>query len=242
MRRSPDRRSSDWRHQLHRIDRGGSPAGRGGGAGGRADRARAGRQLPLRHLRGCAARSRPGRSDDPQAQGRGPGLLLREPVFVAAPRHAEVRERLLEGVARLRTGPSDEAGVDLGPLRTHEATRALNDAVEEALNGGERLLSPRPPPVPPEAPFLFPLTVVECAARSWFDGYESFGPVLSIRPFDTLDALLRRMETERHTLAAYFHTADPDSASARIAGSRDEHDRAAPAPPARAPDRAPGGP
>ena len=130
-------------------------------------------------------------------------------VFVAVQRYAEVRERLVERTARLGTGPSDAPGVDLGPLRTHEATRALTDAVAKALRGGERLLSGKPRVPPPEAPFLFPLTVVECGERSWFDVYESFGPVLSIRPFDTLDALLRRMETERHSLAAYFYTADP---------------------------------
>ena len=137
-------------------------------------------------------------------------------VFVAAPRYAEVRERLLDRVARLETGPSDVAGVDLGPLRTRESTRALNDAVDSALRAGERLLSPRPSPVPPEAPFLFPLTVVECDDRSWFDAYESFGPALSIRSFDALDPLLRRMETERHTLAAYFYTADPQELLPRL--------------------------
>ena len=137
-------------------------------------------------------------------------------VFVAAPRYREVRERLLERVARLQTGPSDVAGVDLGPLRTREATLALNDALDSALRAGERLLSPKPPPVPPGAPFLFPLTVVECGEHSWFDAYESFGPALSIRSFDALDPLLRRMETERHTLAAYFYTADPEGLLPRL--------------------------
>ena len=137
-------------------------------------------------------------------------------VFVAAPRYAEVRERLLERVTRLKTGPSDETGVDLGPLRTHASTGALNDAVDAALRAGERLLSPKPAPVPPGAPFLFPLTVVECGEGSWFDGYESFGPVLSIRSFEALDALLERLETERHTLAAYFYTADPEGLSPRL--------------------------
>ena len=137
-------------------------------------------------------------------------------VFVAAPRHAEFRERLLERVARLETGPSDATGVDLGPLRTHESTRDLNEAVDAALRAGEKLLSPKPSPVPPGAPFLFPFTVVECGEHSWFDGYESFGPVLSIRSFDALDALLGRLETERHTLAAYFYTADPEGLLPRL--------------------------
>ena len=137
-------------------------------------------------------------------------------VFIAASRYAEVRERLLERVARLETGPSDETGVDLGPLRTLESTRALKDAVDAALRAGERLLSPKPSPVPPGTPFLFPLTVVECDERSWFDAYESFGPVLSIRSFDALDVLLGRMETERHTLAAYFYTADPEGLLPRL--------------------------
>ena len=137
-------------------------------------------------------------------------------VFVAKRRYAEARERLVERAARLRTGPSDEPGVELGPLRTHEATRALNDAVDRALGGGERLLSGTPSIPPPEAPFLFPCTVVECGETSWFDAYETFGPVLSVRPFESLDALLLRMETERHTLAAYFHTAEPEALLPRL--------------------------
>ena len=137
-------------------------------------------------------------------------------VFVARQRHGEVRERLVDRVARIRTGPSDEPGVELGPLRTREATRALSDAVGKALGGGERLLSVRPCPSPPDAPFLFPCTVVECGESSWFDVYETFGPVLSLRPFDTLDALLCRLETERHTLAAYFYTADPNGLLPRL--------------------------
>ena len=138
-------------------------------------------------------------------------------VFVAAPRYAEFRERLLERAARIEPGPSDGAGVELGPLRTREATRILGDAVDRAVRGGARLLSRRRPgPAPPEAPFLFPLTVVECGDRSLFDTFESFGPVLSIRPFDALETLLRRMETERHALAAYFHTADPEALLPRL--------------------------
>lgn len=137
-------------------------------------------------------------------------------VFVAARRYAEFRERLLERAAQIEPGPSGDPGVELGPLRTREATQALSDAVDQAVRGGERRLSKRPHPAPVDAPFLFPLTLVECGERSWFDTYETFGPVLSIRPFDTLDALLHRMETERHALAAYFYTADSEALLPRL--------------------------
>ena len=137
-------------------------------------------------------------------------------VLVAAARYEEVRERLVERVARVRAGPSDEPGVDLGPLRTREAAQVLDDVVGRARREGERLLTARPSVPPPESPFLFPLTLVECRERSCFDVHESFGPVLSIRPFDGLDALLRRLETERHTLAAYFYTADPEGLLPRL--------------------------
>ena len=137
-------------------------------------------------------------------------------VFVAARRYAEFRERLLERAARIEPGPSCDPGVELGPLRTREATQALSDAVDQAVRGGEKLLSKRPCPAPVDAPFLFPLTVVECGERSWFDTCETFGPVLSIRPFDTLEALLHRMETERHALAAYFYTADSEALLPRL--------------------------
>ena len=73
-------------------------------------------------------------------------------VFVARQRHVEVRERLVDRVARIRTGPSDEPGVELGPLRTREATRALSDAVGKALGGavavGETVSFPARRPLP----------------------------------------------------------------------------------------------
>ena len=106
--------------------------------------------------------------------------------------------------------------MELGPLRTREATEALSEAVDRAVCGGERRLSRKPRSAPPGAPFLFPFTVVECDERSWFDRYESFGPVLSIRPFANLDALLRRMETEAHALAAYFYCADSEALLPRL--------------------------
>lgn len=137
-------------------------------------------------------------------------------VFVAASQYATFKERLAERVATLVVGPSDRPDVDLGPLRTRDATIDLCAAIGQALRTGETLWSEAPSPSPPNSPFVFPFTVVEAKGKSFFDSYESFGPVLSVRPFHSLDKLIERLERERHALVAYFYCAEPKRLAPRL--------------------------
>jgi len=137
-------------------------------------------------------------------------------VFVAASRYGEFKERLAASIERVRAGPSDGADVDLGPLRTREAIDQLRTALARARQQGEQLWSEAPAPCLPNSPFLFPLTVAETEGESFFDTYECFGPVLSVRPFDAFDALLSRLERERHALVAYFYVADPHALAPKL--------------------------
>ena len=131
-------------------------------------------------------------------------------VFVEEGIYPAFRERLLECVAAVTAGPSDLGG-DLGPVRTREAADALVDVALRVREDGERLLTPEPHKVGDNSPFVFPLTVVESDRDSFFDRYETFGPLLSIRPFSRREDLLARLSCERHALAAYFYTGAPDA-------------------------------
>ena len=131
-------------------------------------------------------------------------------VFVEEEIYAAFRERLLECVSAVTAGPSD-LGADLGPVRTRKAADELVDVVIRVREDGERLLTAEPHKVGDDSPFLFPLTVVESDRDSFFDRYETFGPLLSIRPFSRREDLLARLSCERHALAAYFYTGAPDA-------------------------------
>ena len=140
-------------------------------------------------------------------------------VFVEEGIYPVFRERLLECVETVKAGPSD-LGVDLGPVRTREAADALADVVSRVREDGERLLTPAPHKVGDDSPFVFPLTVVESNDNSYFDRYETFGPLLSIRPFSRREVLLARLSRERHALAAYFYTGAPDALRPLLGGIR----------------------
>ncbi|MGI9415862.1 MAG: aldehyde dehydrogenase family protein [Hyphomicrobiales bacterium] len=129
-------------------------------------------------------------------------------VFVAESIYRPFKDRLLDRIAPLKSGPSNGA-VDLGPVRTRRAANTLVDLVSDARSHGENLLSPAPSPVEEDEPFLFPFTVVESEDESLFDDQETFGPLLSIRPFSNEERLLSRLARERHALVSYFYTADP---------------------------------
>ena len=140
-------------------------------------------------------------------------------VFVEEGIYPEFREKLLERAEAVTAGPSD-GGVDLGPVRTREAADALVDAAFRVREDGERLLTPEPHKVGNDSPFVFPLTVVESGSNSFFDRYETFGPLLSIRPFSGREDLLARLSRERHALVAYFYTGVPEALQPHLGGMR----------------------
>ena len=140
-------------------------------------------------------------------------------VFVENGIYKRVVEALLARVDALVAGPSD-SGADLGPVRTRKAANALVDSVAHAKDDGERLLTREPRKVGRDRPFVFPLTVVESGETSMFDRLETFGPLLSIRPFSSRDNLFMRLSRERHALAAYFYTRTPEAVLPRLCGLR----------------------
>ena len=125
----------------------------------------------------------------------------------------------MDRVAPLKLGPSD-GGVDLGPVRTRDAANILVDLVSAAQSDGEVLLSAMPDRIGEDEPFLFPCTVVESDERSLFDERETFGPLLSIRPFQDADKLLSHLARERHALVSYFYTANPATLLPRLSDLR----------------------
>ena len=140
-------------------------------------------------------------------------------VYVADGIYQDFADRLQARVARLKTGPSD-AGVDLGPVRTHKAANDLVQMVAQAQADGERLMTAEPLPVAQDEPYLFPFTVVESGPDSLFDHRETFGPLLSIRPFSDESELLSVLSRERHALVSYFYTGEPEALLPRLSQLR----------------------
>ena len=136
-------------------------------------------------------------------------------VLVERKVHGRFRDMLADRAGGTTLGPSD-SGADLGPVRTHGAVGTLVELTERALADGERLLTGLPVRAAKGTPFLFPFTILESGPGSLFDRQETFGPLLSIRPFADRDELFAGLARERHALAAYFYTGEPERIQERI--------------------------
>lgn len=131
-------------------------------------------------------------------------------VYVESSIYGRFRDMLVARARQTTAGPSTD-DVDLAPLRTLRAAQQLESWSAQAQEKGERLIAGNAKASAEGDPFVFPFSIIETETNSIFDHIETFGPLLSIRPFDSLDDLLIDLEEERHALAAYFYTSDAQS-------------------------------
>lgn len=136
-------------------------------------------------------------------------------VFIAESVFKTFTDKLLQRAEELTAGPST-ADVDLGPVRTQAAANALVDMVDRARAEGDRLLTVAPGRVSDGEPFVYPFTIVQSGATSLFDQDETFGPLLSIRPFSDEHELFEQLSRERHALVSYFYTGEPEQLVPRL--------------------------
>lgn len=131
---------------------------------------------------------------------------------------SEFRDRLLDGISRLKVGDPRDPETDIGPIGKHESMDIATYQVQEALERGGRLLIGGQA----DGPFFYP-TLIEfdktqlLQAREdekpflWIE--ESFAPVRSLVVFDTLDELLALANDSAYGLGASIF-GDPDQAQA----------------------------
>lgn len=136
-------------------------------------------------------------------------------VYVESSIFGRFRDMLAERAKQTTAGPSTD-DVDLGPLRTLRGAQQLENWSAQAQEKGEQLIAGNAKASGEGAPFVFPFSIVETETNSIFDHIETFGPLLSIRPFGDLDSLLSDLEHESHALVAYFYTGDPEGLWPRL--------------------------
>jgi len=125
-------------------------------------------------------------------------------VFVHRARLEEIERRLLRAYAQVRIGDPLEPGTLMGPLIDEAAVRRVEAAVAQAVacggrlvTGGERLDRP--------GNFVTPAIVV--ANHDWeIVRTETFGPILYLVPFDSLDEAIRLQNDVAHGLSSAIFT------------------------------------
>jgi succinate-semialdehyde dehydrogenase/glutarate-semialdehyde dehydrogenase len=132
-------------------------------------------------------------------------------VYVARERYGEFLERFAARVAALVVGNGLDPGVDLGPLISERIMATSIEHVADATAhgariavGGSRLSGP-----PYDSGCFFEPTVIADATHAMrIMTEETFGPVVGVAPFDSIDDAVAMANDSRYGLAGYVFSAD----------------------------------
>ncbi|GHC40272.1 succinic semialdehyde dehydrogenase [Streptomyces cinnamoneus] len=109
--------------------------------------------------------------------------MAAERILVHAGVHDRFLDRFLDRVATLRLSAAFDFGADMGSLTTHRQLDRVTSHIGEALDKGARLLSGghARPDIGPL--FHEPTVLADVAPGTAVHDEETFGPVVSVRPF-----------------------------------------------------------
>jgi len=125
-------------------------------------------------------------------------------VLVDGRLHDDFTERLLAAIEGLKVGNPEEDDTDVGPLIDEEARRRVEEWLDEASeSGAERLAGGTV-----DGGHLRPTVLdrVPTDARAW--KREIFGPVLALRPFESLEEAIELANGTDYGLQAGIFTRD----------------------------------
>lgn len=128
-------------------------------------------------------------------------------VLVQSSIYDALAERVVERVARLRTGNGLEAGVHLGPLIDDTAVLKVEEHVADAIGKGARLLHGGNRHTL-GGNFFEPTVLADVTREMLIAGEETFGPVAPLFRFDTDEEAIEMANDTEYGLAAYLYSRD----------------------------------
>lgn len=125
-------------------------------------------------------------------------------IFVHEKVYDEFRDLFLKNVRELKTGDPKDEGTDVGPLINEEAAQRIETWIQEAAQGGGKILlggARKGSHIPP--------TLVENApADSRLSKEEAFGPVATLERVGSIEGALEKLACSAYGLQAGVFTRD----------------------------------
>ena len=113
-------------------------------------------------------------------------------VVAVGSMHGELMEALRAEVGRLKVGPGDEPGVQIGPLIRAEHRQKVLDYIERGLSEGAEMAVDGRSHLARPGFFLGPTVLDNVSAQMTVGREEIFGPVLSVSGEDDLERAIAR--------------------------------------------------
>lgn len=138
----------------------------------------------------------------------GQSCIAANRIYVQKGIHKEFTERFCTAVARLKTGPGLEAGMDVGPLINEAAVQGALEQVEDAVKKGAKLRAGGKRMGHLSGFFVEPTVLDEVPDAAVCMCEETFAPIAPISTFDTEEEVLERANNSPYGLSAYAMTRD----------------------------------
>jgi succinate-semialdehyde dehydrogenase/glutarate-semialdehyde dehydrogenase len=135
--------------------------------------------------------------------------IAMERIYVHSSLYEKFLERLSARLAQLRLGGGLHWGADVGPLISEQQLERVSAHVEDAIAKGAtvRAGGRARPEIGPL--FYEPTVLTDVPPHAECFAQETFGPVVSVYPFDDVDAALEKINAGEYGLNASVWTSNP---------------------------------
>jgi len=125
-------------------------------------------------------------------------ILVHQPVF------EQFKEKLLEGVRKLKCGDPARETTDVPPLIREQDAVRVAEWIDEAVQSGAKLLCGGTR----KGSMIEPAVLTDTSPNMRVNNAEIFGPVVTVEPYESFDEAVRLINASRYGLQAGLMTRD----------------------------------